>query len=102
MGELTLSHHSEQQVPIYVQNHDAAPGQFHLRYDGKSGVSLSSNPTLINVNLVRNTGTAALTGNYLVQLLPRDDSHTAADIFVSDGLQQIPFTGCASLNPVTL
>ena len=37
---------------------------FHLLYDGTVGVTLSDEPQLLEVNLVRSNGSPALTGHY--------------------------------------
>lgn len=43
----------------------ASGGGFHLRYDGAEGVTLSGEPQqLLAGNLVRNSGSPALTGPY--------------------------------------
>lgn len=46
MGELTLSHLPDQQIPVYVEDHRAAPDQFHLHFAGDKTVYLSETPTL--------------------------------------------------------
>ena len=49
-------------------------------------VSLSSTPLSVLVNLVRPSGVPALTGNYLVNTLPREVV-SAEPEFVANGLQ---------------
>ncbi len=103
IGELTLSHLSDQQVPLYIEDHDADPDQFHLHFAGDTSVSLSSTPTLVDVNLIRSIGTPALTGKYLVKLLPQEDSRSpATEVFVSHGRQQVPIVGCGEIRPGAL
>ena len=53
----------------YAINPVASGGGFHLRYDGALGVTLSDEPQLLAVNLVRSIGSQALTGHYLVDML---------------------------------
>lgn len=54
---------------------------------------------MLEASLVRRSGTAALTGHYLVQLLQSDNILTVPDIFVSTGVQSIPLAGSAELEP---
>eukprot|EP00752_Nemacystus_decipiens_P015617 g13940.t1 len=103
IGELTLSHLSDQQVPLYIEDHEADPDQFHLHFAGDTSVSLSATPTLVDVNLIRNIGTPALTGNNMVKLLPQEDSRSpATEVFVSHGRQQVPIVGCGEIRPGAL
>eukprot|EP00752_Nemacystus_decipiens_P016839 g15071.t1 len=103
IGELTLSHLSDQQVPLYIEDHEADPDQFHLHFAGDTSVSLSATPTLVDVNLIRNIGTPALTGKYMVKLLPQEDSRSpATEVFVSHGRQQVPIVGCGEIRPGAL
>ena len=52
-GELELSHHAPAGVRAYAINPVASGGSFHLRYDGAVGVTLSDEPQLLAVNLVK-------------------------------------------------
>ena len=70
-GELTLSHHATTGVSAYAINPIAADGGFHLLYDSNVGVSLPDEPQMLEVNLVRSNGSPALTGHYLVDMLPQ-------------------------------
>ena len=70
-GELTLSHHATTGVSAYAIDPTATDGGFHLLYDGTVGVTLSDEPQLLEVNLVRSNGSPALTGHYLDDMLPR-------------------------------
>ena len=69
-GELTLSHHATTGVSAYAINPIAADGGFHLLYDGTVGFTLSDEPQLLEVNLMRSNGSPAPTGHYLVDMLP--------------------------------
>ena len=73
LGELTLSHHATTGVAAYAVNPKASNGAFHLRYDGTTGVMLPDEPQLLAVNLVCNSGSSALTGHYIVGILPQPD-----------------------------
>ena len=73
LGELTLSHHATIGVPAYAVDPAASNSAFHLRYDGTTGVTLSEEPQLVMVNLVRSNGFPALTGHCFVDILPQPD-----------------------------
>ena len=70
-GELTLSHHATTGMSAYAIDPIAADGGFHLLYDGTVGVTLSDEPQQLEVNLMRSNGSPALTGHYLVAMLPQ-------------------------------
>ena len=69
-GELELSHHAPAGMRAYAITPVASGGGFHLRYDGTVGVTLSDEPQLLALNLVHSNGYQALTGHYLVDMLP--------------------------------
>lgn len=73
LGELVLSHHATTGVAAYVIDPAASNGGFHVLYDDTAGVALSNEPQLPRDNLVRSTGSPALTGHYLVDILPQAD-----------------------------
>ena len=52
-----------------------------LRYASTWPVSLSTTATLVGVNLVRQSGAPAFTGNYMVNILPRDSPSSDTAIF---------------------
>ena len=54
-------------------------------YDGTTGVTLSDEPQLLAVNLVRSNGSPALTGHYLVDILPQPDIRSGQKHFVASG-----------------
>ena len=62
-GELELFHHGPAGVRAYTIDPVASGGDFHLRYDGAVGLTLSDEPQLLAVNLVRSNGSQALTGH---------------------------------------
>ena len=62
-------------------------------------MSLTDSPQLIPVNLVRLDGSPALTGHYMVDLLPANDDSYPLKRFVSSGRQLIPLTGYQDLEP---
>ena len=61
-GELKLSHHATTGVSANVVDPTATDGGFHVLYDGTAGATLSDEPQLLEVNLVRSNGSPALTG----------------------------------------
>ena len=73
LGELTLSHYATTGVAAYAVDPAASNGAFYLRYDCTTGVTLSDEPQLLAVNLVRSNGSPSLTRNYFVDILPQTD-----------------------------
>jgi len=99
LGELSLFHHDPDGAAAFVADDHSTNDIYHLRYTGTQAISLSTTPTLVEVNLVRQSGAPAFTGNYMVNMLPRDDFLSDTAIFVSDGQQTIPLTGHTDLEP---
>ena len=99
-GELTLSPCEDNlgSAAAYIRNREPSDNAYHLVYDGL-GVSLTDSPQLIPVNLVRLDGSPALTGHYMVDLLPVNDDSYPLERFVSSGRQLIPLTGYQDLEP---
>ena len=99
-GELTLSPCDDNfgSAAAYIRNREPSDAAYHLVYDGQ-GVSLTDSPQLIPVNLVRLDGSPALTGHYMVDLLPVHDDSNSSERFVSWGRQLIPLTGYQDLEP---
>ena len=93
-GELTLSLCDDNlgSAAAYIRNREDSNTAYHLIYDGL-GVSLADSPQLIPVNLVRLDGSPALTGHYMVDLLPVHDDSNLSERFVSSGRQLIPLSG---------
>ena len=98
-GELTSSNHATTGVSAYAIDPIAADGGFHLLYDGTVGVSLSDEPQLLEVNLVRCNGSPALTGHYLDDMLPQPSILSMQEHFVASGRQVLPLTVVADLEP---
>ena len=69
-SELSLSHHAPPGVSTISVDPLASDGEVYLRYDGVVGVTLSDEEQVRAVNLVRNCGSPALAGNYLVNVMP--------------------------------
>ena len=99
-GELTLSLFADNlgSAAAYIRNRETSNAAYHLVYDGL-GVSLTDSPQLIPVNLIRLDGTPALTGHYIVDLLPAHDDSTPPERFVSSGRQLILLKGHQDLEP---
>ena len=55
---------------------------FHLCYDGAVDVTLSDEPKLLAVNLVRSNGSQALTRHYLMDMLPQADLPSEEEHFL--------------------
>ena len=94
-----MSHHATTGVSAYAIDPTATDGGFHLLYDGTVGVTLSDEPQLLEVNLVRSNGSPALTGHYLVDMLPQPGILSMQEHFVASGRQVLPLTGVADLEP---
>ena len=99
-GELTLSLRNDNlgSAAAYIHNHEVSDAAYHLVYDGQ-GVFLTDSPQLIPVNLVRLDGSPALTGHYMIDLLPVHDDSNPSKRFVFSGRQSIPLTGYQELEP---
>ena len=99
-GKLTLSPCDDNlgSAAAYIRNREAPDNAYHLVYDGL-GASLTDSPQLIPVNLVRLDGSPALTGHYMVDLLPANDDSYPLERFVSSGRQLIPLTRYKDLEP---
>ena len=84
---------------VYAINPVASGGGFHLRYEGAAGVTLSDDPQLLAVNLVRRDGSPALTEHCLVDITPQPDLPSVEEHFVASGQQVVPLVGVADLKP---
>ena len=99
-GELTLSPCDDNfsSAAAYIHNCKTLDAAYHLVYNGRS-VTLTDSPRLIPVNLVRLDGSPALTGHYMVGLLPVHADSVPSERFVASGRQLIPLTGYQDLEP---
>ena len=99
-GELTLSPCGDNftSAAAYIRNCETLDAAYHLVYNGP-GVALTDSPQLIPVNLVRLDGSPALTGHYMVDLLPAHADSVPSERFVSSGRQLIPLTVYQDLEP---
>ena len=102
LGELTLSYHATAGEAAQAVDPAPSKGPFHLRYDGTTGVILSDKPQLLAVNLVRSNGSPALTGHYLVDIVPQPNIRSRKKHFVASGQQVLPLTDVADLEPGNL
>ena len=98
-GELELVHHAPTGMSVYAFDPAASGGSFHLRYEGASGVTLSGDLQLLAVNLVRSDGSPALTGHYLVDMMPQPNLTSIAEHFVDSGRQVRPLDTVADAEP---
>ena len=94
-----MSHHATTGVAAYAVNRASSNGAFHLRYDGTTGVTLSDEPQLLAVNLMRSNGFPALTEHYFVDILSQPDICSGQKHFVASGRQVLPLIGVADLEP---
>eukprot|EP00904_Undaria_pinnatifida_P010765 jgi/Undpi1/6819/HiC_scaffold_21.g09295.m1 len=72
---------------------------FHLEFAGVHKMSLLSTPTLVPVEMVRSSGVWALTGHYLVDMLPRDGVSSETESFVANEYQTTPLSRSTELEP---
>ena len=72
-------------MSAYVIEHTATDGGFRLVYDGTVGVTLSVEPQLLEVKLVRSNGPPALTGQYLVDMLLQPGINSMQEHFAASG-----------------
>ena len=73
LGELEFVHHTPTGMSAYAVDPVASGGGLHLRYEDDVGVTLSGDPQLLAVTLVRNDGSPALTGHQLVDMMLQSD-----------------------------
>lgn len=76
-----------------------AGASFHLFDAGISELPPGPELQLVEEQLVRRTGAAALSGKCMVDISPQKDMFSVPENFVSAGRQQIPLAGCADLAP---
>ena len=89
-------------LPTFIHDNRPTTVTFHLEFAGVHTISLSPTPSLIRVNSMRSLGVPALTGHYLVDMLPRDSLSSETQIIVTDGLQTILLSGFTDLEPGTV
>ena len=100
-GELTLPHTFDDDynsAAAYTHSCEAPDAAYHLVYDDPS-VALNSAPQLVPVYLIRLDGSLALTGHYMVDMIPTHDGQDPSEQFVGSGRQTIPLTGYRDLKP---
>ena len=99
LNELTLSHYTTAGLAAYAVDPAPSNGDFHLLYGGITDVPLSDEPQPFAANLVRSNGSPALTGHYLVDILPQPDIVSGQKHFVASGRQVLSLIGVADLEP---
>ena len=100
-GELTLSHtfyNAHKSAAAYIHSCETLDSTHHLTYDG-TGMTLTTAPQLVPVNLVRLDGSPALTCHYMVDIATAHDGQGPFEHFVASGRQTIPLTGLRDLEP---
>lgn len=86
-------------MPAYAIRPVTSDGSFHLRYVGDVGVTLPDGPQLLAVNLVRSSGSQALTRHCLVDTRRLSDLPSGKEHFVSSGRQILPLVGEENREP---
>ena len=100
-GEPTLSYtfdNAHNSAAAYNQSCETPDPAHHLVYDGP-GISLTTAPQPVPVNLVRLDGSPALTGHYMVDIATTHDGQDPLEHFIASGRQTIPLTGHRDLEP---
>ena len=100
-GKLTLSHtfsNAHNSPAAYIHSCETLDAAHHLIYDGQ-GMTLTTAPQLVPVNLVRFDGSPALTCHYMVDTATTHDGQDPFEHFVASGRQTIPLTGLRDLEP---
>ena len=85
-GKLSLYHHDPNGASAFIPDNRSADDIYHLRFTGEPQLS-RFRPTLFEVNLVRQSGTPAFTGNCMFNMLPREDP-------LSDTVIPVPCSVC--------
>ena len=86
-GELTLSHtfvNAHNSAAAYIHSCEAPDAANHLVYDGP-GMSPTTAPQLVPVNMIRLDGSPALTGHYMVDIATTHDGQDPLEHFVASG-----------------
>ena len=98
-GELSLSVPRTQGLSTFLSENRPTTDTFHLEFAGVHKMSLLSTPTLVPVEMVRSSGVWALTGHYLVDMLPRDGVSSETESFVANEYQTTPLSRSTELEP---
>ena len=94
-----LSNPRTEGLPTFISDNRPTTDTFHLEFAGVHAISLLSTPSLVPVSLVRSSGVPALTGHYLIGILPRDGVSSETEVFVANGYQTIPLSESTDLEP---
>ena len=86
--ELTPSHYTSIGVSAYAVDPIAVVSTSSM--NGTVRVTLSDEPQLLEVNLVRSNGSPALTEHYRVDMLPQPGIRSMQENFVDTGRQVLP------------
>lgn len=98
-GDRSLATPYTDSLSTLIHGNRPAADTFHLDFAGVHAISLSSTLSLAPVHLVRSSDIPALTGHYLVDMLPRDGLPSETEIFVTNDYQNIPLSGFTDLEP---
>lgn len=86
-SELSLTTPYADGLSSFIHDNGPSHDTLHLQFAGVHGISLSSTPSLVPVNFLRLSGVPALTGQYLVDMLPRHSLSSETEIFFANGYQ---------------
>ena len=81
LSEIPLFRHDPDRATTFIPDNSSTDDVYHLGHAGTRPNSLSTTPTLVDVNLVHQSGAPAFTWSYMVNIFPRKDaaSGTATD-----------------------
>ena len=86
-------------MSVYAVDPATSGGGLRLLYEGTAGVTQSDNLQLLAVHLVRSDASPALTGHYLVDIMPKPNLPSVEEHYVASGRQVLPLVGVAALEP---
>ena len=99
LGELTLSHNATTGVAAYAVDPAASNSAFYIRCDDTKDVTLSYKPQMLAVNLMRSSGSRALTGHCFVDILPQPNTLSEQKHFVASTTIGVSVLGVEDLKP---
>ena len=97
LGELTLSLPGLQGATAFMLDSWAHPASSHILYAG-TGIPLSRDYRLVDVELVHSNGAPALAGCYVVNMLHVASDCSAEERIVENGCELFPLAGVADLS----
>lgn len=88
-------------IPVFMRDSHGLPGRNHFRlvYVEHDDVHLCETLQVVDVVLVRNSGTPTPVGSHLVEILPESCVISTEEYFVCQCRQDIPPVGCGMIQP---